>query len=377
MQPIELPTQFQITTKTSSDTICCAGFYFNNFRSGRPVRTKNSKITSGVLMTGIFQANINLLVVVSREGPYIISLNLYNLLTHKLAKRGNIHVQTNSINSRNILRPHFESRKIIFYLESQATIEIRNSFSLKPISTFSLAQLCKELNMSNKFSELRSSVDLDYIPHLSSIVMLLDSKIVLVQCKKTKAAPMILFDGENEEFSSLHYNSKQRTLLVEGTSSLLLITFDEVGVNPTRLLTSNKLGKASKLLCWNPFEELVVVSQRIAQKREHYHILSYRTENLSVAASVLDVPAYGTYYDEDSQSFLYIEGTEEQQAISRVSLKDFNKNIESFEKPAILEGECMAYIPVTDHQHDCYDMMHFHGFLYVGPHFSNEKVFIR
>ena len=377
MQAIELPSQYKVTTQKSSDTTCCSGFVFISFRCGRPLSTSpDTKVSSGVFLVEVFLPKMNLLVGVYREGPYVLTLNLYSLLTFKVMRRGKVYANTNTVNSRYILRSNCESKRIIFYLEGQASIEVRSILSFKVIKTFALAQICNELNMSNQFSELISSVDMDYISHLSSIVLLLNTKVVMVQVHKS-TSPILVFDNEIEKLCSLHYNSKQRTLLVEGTSSLLLITFDEVGVSSTRLLTSNKLGKASKLLCWNPFEELVVVSQRIAQKREHYHILSYRTENLSVAASVLDVPAYGTYYDEDSQSFLYIEGTEEQQAISRVSLKDFNKNIESFEKPAILEGECMAYIPVTDHQHHSYYMISFREILFVGPHFSNEKVFIK
>ena len=377
MQAIELPSQYKVTTQKSSDTICCGGFIFINFRCGRPLNPSLDP-TSGVFLVEVILPKTNLLICVYREGPYILTLNIYNLLSYKLTRRGTIYANTNAVNSRYILRPNHDSKKLIFYLECQSSIEIRSILSLKLIKTLSLAQICNQLNMSNKFSELKCSVDMDYISHLSSIIMLLNTKIVLIQVDKaTTTIPMVLFDNEIEKFNSLRYNSKQRTLLVEGTSSILLLKFDEVGVNSTRLLTSNKLGKASKLLCWNPFEDLVVVSQRIAQKREHYHILSYRTENLSVAASILGVPAYGTFYEEESQSFLYIEGTEEQQAISRVSLKDFNSNIGSFEKPLVLEGECMTYIPVTDHQHDSYYMIGYRTFLYVGPNFNNDKVFIR
>ena len=170
---------------------------------------------------------------------------------------------------------------------------------------------------------------------------------------------------------------QSRRYCVEGTSSLLLVGFDEIGVGYTRLLKSNKLGKASRLLCWDPVEEMILISQKISQKRENIHILSYKNENCAVAASVLNVPSYGNYYEEDSQSFFFIEGDEERQMISYLSLKDFHKSIEGVEQPVILEGEGLTYMPMVDHQHDSYNMTSIHGILVVRPTFSNEKVFIR
>ena len=376
MLAIELPSELRITTKKTEDTICCAGFLFNKFGDIKTLRVKHTKqISSGVLMTGALQPNVNLAVIVSREGSNTLGLNLYNLLTRKLAKRRTIHTQTIPTNSRIVLRSHFEAKRILFYFESQGTIEIRNSISLKIVSTFSLAEICDSLNMSNDFSELKASVDFDYIPHMSNVVILLDSKIVLVQAKKT--TPTILFDNENEKFHRFSYNPNQWILLAEGISSLLLIDFDEFGARSIRLLTSNTLGRSCKLLCWNPFEEIIVVSQRIARKRENFHILSYKTESLTVAASVLDVQTYGNYYNKDSQSLIFIEGNEQLQMMSCLSLKDFNKNIEGVEQPAILEGECMAYLPKTDHQHDSYNLYEFNGIIAVKPQFSSDKVYLR
>lgn len=206
--------------------------------------------------------------------------------------------------------------------------------------------------------------------------MLLGSKIALVTINKGKTKTKVIFESVNNKFSSLHADSKQKILLVEGTS-LLLVGFDEIGVSYTRLLKSNKLGKARRLLCWDPVEEIILISQKFSQKRENIHILSYKNENCAVAASILNVPSYGNYYEEDSQSFFLIEDDEERQMISYLSPKDFHKSIEGAEQPVILEGEGLTYMPTVDHQHDSYNMTSIHGILVVRPTFSNEKVFIR
>lgn len=379
MQAIELPSEYHVAIKQNRDAFCCNGFIVDKYGSRKQIRSKhNIKISSGVLMIAIFQNSLNLLVVIGREGPYMLSLNLFNTLTDKLAKRTIIPILHNSFNFKRILRLHFEAKRIIFYLESQATIEIRNSSSLKPVSTFRLAQICNELNMSDRFSELKASVDLDYIPHLSSIVMILDSQVVMIEGKNAKASPMVIFDSKHEKFKSLRCNTKQRALLVEGNSSLVLLGLNEVGeASYTKVFTSNYLGKAGKLLCWNPFEEIVVVTQRIALSRENFHVLSYKTETISVAASVLNVPTYGNYYEEHSQTLIYVEGNEDQQIISYLSLKDFNKNVVSGATPAILEGQCMAYLPSTDHPHNAFHLINFRGLLFVGPCYSSNSSFKR
>lgn len=153
--------------------------------------------------------------------------------------------------------------------------------------------------------------------------------------------------------------------------------FDNHGVSYMRILTSDKLGRSSKWLNWNPLEELIIVAQRISQKTENFHFLSYRTENLSVAASVLSVPTYGNYYDEMNQLLLYIEGVDGKKRISSVSLENFNAKMQGIEKPAILEGEIMAYLPEDDVYSETYLIKCCHESLIVKPQPVYDDQFIR
>lgn len=233
MQPIDLPPEFQINSNQCQEKTYCDGFIFKNTRDGRPIRLQyRANSLQGIVVTSIHDLDTNLFVVLMREAPNRLSFNLFSVCYCKMIKRISFPIQSAPINSRHILRFCSKKQKLIHYHESHANIEIRNSASLKLISTYSLAEICKDVGLANRFSDLRTSIDLDCIPHLSSMILLLGSKIVLVPEKKTKQKPAVVFDlGGNERYRSITYKEKQRVVLVIGLSSMLIIGLDDIGIS--------------------------------------------------------------------------------------------------------------------------------------------------
>lgn len=381
MHAIDLPKEFQIFTKKREEPIQQEeGYVFKNFlkeRKATKVKSNSSK-TTGILIIGNQVPVGKLIVALCREGPSLLSLNFFRHEKLIPLKRLLLPIAKNAINSRHILRINARKQKLVFYHESSENIEIRNFSSLRLTNLFSLSEICKEVELINLYTELRTSLDLAYIPHLSSLLLLLGPKVVLLADKTVKAPPSVIFDSKDKaKFRKISYDEKKRVLLGVGVTSILLVGFDNHGVSYMRILTSDKLGRSSKWLNWNPLEELVIVAQRISQKTENFHFLSYRTENLSVAASVLSVPTYGNYYDEMNQLLLYIEGVDGKKRISSVSLENFNAKMQGIEKPAILEGEIMAYLPEDDVYSETYLIKCCHESLIVKPQPVYDDQFIR
>ena len=348
MQAIELPRQIQITPECHNERAKCHGFIFTNLKDGKPIRLNYcSKSTVGIVISVETDLDTHLAVALSRESGNRVGFNVFNLTYQfRLVKRSFTQLQCNSINSRHILRFYGKKQKLIYYHESHANIEIRNSVSLKRLSTFSLAEICKEVGLSASFSDLKTSMNLDYIPHLSSMILLLGSKIVMVSEKKTKPKPSVIFNITGHEmYHNIIYQEKRKVLLVEGITSILLMGLDNMGISQLRILKSNLLGRASKLLCWNPIEEVFVVSQRISPKKENHYVLSYATPNLTHIGSLMNIPCYGNHYDEDSQSLFFIEGEGNYKNVSFLEFKGISARLGCPDKPAILEGECLVYIP--------------------------------
>ena len=365
MQPIELPSEFQINPRKRKETQHSGGFIFKNLKDGKPIRLKvRSKDALGIPIAVVHDFDTNIIVVLSRLGTNLL-LSMVVAIYARMVKRVNIPFQSNLINTRHILRFYPRKQKLIRYHEFQANIEIRSSVSLKPLSSFSLAEICREIGLSKNFSDLRTSIDLDYIPHLSSMILLLGAKIVLVPEQKMQK-PSVIYNIEGyEKYRSIVYKEKQRVLLVAGMSSLLLMNLDNTGICQVRVLTSNRLCNSSKLLCWNPSEEIFLLSQRISQKMENYYILNYSTPELTHIASLLNIPAYGNYYDEESQTFFFIEGEDDRKSVSFIPLKGISTKFERVEKPALLEGECMVYVPEEGVQSEHYLIRYYKGTLLV------------
>ena len=376
MQPIELPCEFQINTKKRNENSRVGGFIFKNLKDGKPIRLKlKAKGPMGITIASVHDHDTNLIVILAREGTNHLSFTMYHAIYSRIVKRVIIPIQTNLINSRHIVRFHSKNQKLIHYHESHANIEIRSSISLKPVSTLSLFDICKEVELTNSFSDLRTSIDLDYIPHLSSMILLLGSKIVLVPEQRTKQKPSVIFHIENSErYRSILYKEKRRVMLIVGIVSLLIIELNDVGISQVRVLTSNKLCNSSKFLCWNPIEQIVLLSQRISQKMENYYILSYATPELTHVASLLKIPTYGNYYDEDSQTLFFIEGEDDHKSVSFLCLKGISARLGCPGKPVLLEGECMVYMPEEEFQSEHYLIRYHKDMLVVKrlPHIGDD-----
>ena len=144
MQAIELPEEFQIRTKKSPESMFGHCLMFSNLKEGRAKKYKNhAKTCCGIHVTSANDPSTNLHVSLFREGPNILHMILFNFLNFKVVKRIQVHIHKNSINTRFILRICSKGKKVIFYHESQAVIEIRSLLSLKIISTINLLELCQ------------------------------------------------------------------------------------------------------------------------------------------------------------------------------------------------------------------------------------------
>ena len=242
MQPSEFRTEFHITPQVNNERAKCDGFIFTNLKDGKPIRMSyHIRNTVGMIINAVPDPDTHLLVALSREGGNVLGFNIFSMTYQfRLVKRAFTQLQCNSINSRHILRFYGKKQKLIYYHESHANIEIRNSFSLKRLSSFGLTEICKEVGLSATFSDLRISIDLDYIPHLSSMILLLGSKIVLVSEKKTNQKPSVIFSIKGDEaYHSITYKEKRKVLLVEGMFSMMLLGLDNMGISQLRILKSN------------------------------------------------------------------------------------------------------------------------------------------
>ena len=369
MQAIELPEEFQIKTKKSPESMFGHILIFSNLKEGRALKYRNNaKNCCGIHITSSFDANTNLHVSLFREGPNILHMVLFNFLNFKVLKRVQVHIHKNSINTRFILRICSAGKKIIFYHESQATIEIRSLLSLKIITTVNILELCQSVYPADMFNDARASLDLEYVPHLSSSALLLGTKIVLAPDLKLNQAPTVIFDSkELDQYRKLIYNRDKRTLLAVGGSTILLIEFDNYGVSHLRLLSSDKISKASRFLCWEPEEDVVIFSQKVSFIEENYYILSYRTPNLTLIASLQNIPTYGQLYHQATQTLMFIEGKARNKWVGSLSLKNINISVKDCDEPAVLEGECLVYIPDLEPQTDLFTICHYRNTLFVKP----------
>lgn len=378
MQAIKLPLEFQFTTKKSANTTC-QGYIFSNKKEGKAVKMgQGHRAPIGIPVISVHDSQRHLLIGLCREGPNLLRLNMFSLTSFKLLKRIAMANQQNSINSRYILRSYSANQKVVYYHESHANIEVRSSVTLKLRSSYSLSEICQEIGLSDMFSELKTSLDLDYIPHLSSLVMLLGPKIALMDDKKAKQLPTVIYENTTlENYRSINYDENRKIMLGVGTFSFLLVGFNDTGVSYTKTLSSNLLGKTSRMLCWNPAERMIVLSQRTTQKAENFHFLCYKDGRLTHTASVLNLPPYGNCYDEDSQLLLFMEGDDRNRYISSISLRDFNDRIEDLDKPVELEGEIFAFLPPSDHYHDTYFIKFVRDTLIIKPRTMYEDEFVR
>lgn len=369
MQAIELPKEFQIITKKRPESQCGHGYLFRNLKEGRAIKFKHhAKNSCGIYICSANDARTKLGVSLFREGPNLLNMVLFNFISFSVIKRTQIHVPKSTVNSRIVLKMCPGKQRIIFYHESQGTIEIRSLLSLKVIKTYSLSDICQSVQMTDLFAELRTSVDLEYISHLSSIIMLLGSKIVLIADKKYKEPPLVVFNAkEVDRFRSMHYDPTKRMLMAVAISSLLLVEFDNFGVSCMRLLTSDKLGRSSRFLCWNPKEDLVVFSQKVNFKLENYYIMSYKPANLTVAATIRNIPPYGHSYDESTQTLFFVEDGMMRKRVSSICLKDFNTNFKSLDEPIDLEGQYLTCIPDDGSEANVFKIFYCREALIVKP----------
>ena len=372
MQTLELPEDLRITTKKSPEAKFGHIYIFSNLKEGKAMKFKDhGKCGSGIPITNAFDPRTKLVVCLFREGPNLLNLTLSSMMTLRFLKRAVIHIPKNSFNSLCILRVCSKTQRIFFYNECLAAIQIRSLQSLTIIKTYALADICQRLQFADLFSEVRSSVDLEYIPHLSSMVLLLGCKIVLMPEKKAKEDPVVLFNGKDvDNFRKIMYNVEKRVLLAVGVSAILLVQFDNFGVSGLRLLTSEMLGKSSMFLYWDPKGEMVIFSQRGGGvcKAANYHVLSYKSLNLTLVGSLMHATMYGHQFDEASQTLFLVEnGLGLQKRLSSISLKDLNDDFEKSEEPVELESECLTYLDLIEPETHQYKINYIRDTLVLKP----------
>lgn len=109
----------------------------------------------------------------------------------------------------------------------------------------------------------------------------------------------LLFDCSDlsikERLNALRYESEQRVLLVSGVTSLFLFGFDDAGLSYSRHIACNQLGRAIRLLGWNPKEEFIVIAQRTIGEQESYHLIDYAASDPTFVSFLKGADNHGNF----------------------------------------------------------------------------------
>ena len=302
------------------------GFLFVG--SGKSYKLRwSSKGNLGTILTGHNHLRLGLVLILAREGS-TINFILHSIRnSRRLLKWCSIQIENNYANFHQNVRLCNGESVFLFYHESKAEIEIRSLTSLKKTWSLDLTQMCNKFNLLKYLDQIKASLDFDSITHLGKIVLLLANKLILVK-KDSVDQSEVVFDCSEltikERLMGLRYNFEQRILLVIGMTSFFLFGFDDKGLSYSRNIGCNQLGRAIRLLGWDPKEEFILIAQRIMGDHENYHLIDYRTSDPMIINFLNGKLLLGNCYDSINHRLFYIEiGHDQRKEIRTVSFRDF------------------------------------------------------
>ena len=298
--------------------------------SGKSYKLRESyKGNLGTVIAGQNHLKLGLGLILTREGSTMSFILHNNSSSRRLLKRFSIQIENNYANFHQTVRLCNGESVFLFYHESKAEIEIRSLTSLKKTWSLDLTQMCNKFNLLKYLDQIKASLDFDSITHLGKIVLLLANKLILVK-KDSVDQSEVVFDCSEltikERLMGLRYNFEQRILLVIGMTSFFLFGFDDKGLSYSRNIGCNQLGRAIRLLGWDPKEEFILIAQRIMGDHENYHLIDYRTSDPMIINFLNGKLLLGNCYDSINHRLFYIEvGSDQRKDIRTVSFRDFRE----------------------------------------------------
>ena len=283
---------------------------------------------------------------------------IFHWKNFKWLKSVSISVPDTNANLKTILKLSGKrDSDLLFYHESTPHIEIRNSCSLKKICTFNLEAICNELNLTQYYQELRSSLDPVYVSSLSKLLLCLDSIIVLSDRQGTS---QVIYKSEKQDkrgsFMRAYYNSAMNKAFVQSSTQIVLFDFDEKGVCGSRILQNPLAGKNLNIVNWVPSEGFIIYSSRTIYNKEDIYFVDYLGAEPRLRFVLKDKLPGQVCYCVKKNALIYLEEDYCLQKLARcvwlsTIREDYgdelqgarNQEDETYEQ--IIEGEILAVIP--------------------------------
>ena len=332
------------------------------------------KGNNGTVIMGQQCGRLRLGIILTREGA-TLSFLLHNLRNAQTVKQLCIPIENNYVNYHHIFRVCNDDATFLFYHESKTEIEIRSFNTLKKRRTLDLLPICQKFNLLESLNQIKVSLEFDSIDHLGKIVLVLVNKLVLVK-KDSSNNSEILFDCADlnikERLMGVKYDSEQKVLIASGMVTFFLFGFDDIGLSYSRQIACNQLGRAIRLLGWDPKEEIILIAQRIMGNKENYHLIDYRAPDPVTMSFLKGQSVMGTLYDPEGHKLHFIDvGADKRKEIRTVNFKEFRENYDlgGQQRNYEIEVDTERYtsLPPISETYTYYLMKTFKGLLFFKP----------
>ncbi len=252
-------------------------FYFRDLGQGKTQTIPHVFRTGGGLNIGVVR-NFSLCTQVclrrGAESPLV--LETLFMRRFPIVKRVPVRItQFDQSYSTVFKLCHYDSRFFVFYHEQHPIVEVRSLISLKVVTTCGLEGIFSGLDLNSKANELKTSIDVTYIPFLEQFALAIGSTVVLA---KDSAVKRIIYDAKlhnaKERFTNISYDNCSNHLLVVGTASIVIFQLDSIGTCPARTLPldQSSYGRGARFLGWIHSESLLMIGKTTPQLQEIINI---------------------------------------------------------------------------------------------------------
>jgi len=282
-----------------------------------------------------------LLIASNKLNSDRLQIKLVTTTSLKPIKSTKIFVGDNCETQRLVLKANHASASLLFYHEASMEMRLIKEFALITRRTYHLQSLCASIGISSYVNDIKKLVDLEFIPHLSGLVVSFGMCLGLLLPREE--APRVIYQPQGEVVRSVQYEPKEKLLLVLGSQSISLLDVDTKGVVSSRRLESNFLKMDCRVLVWDSLSKMIVLAQLTAKNRENYHFIGYCSQKINQKTSILNKPRNSSIYCQRRKSLLYMEENRESRAIKSFPLLDADCDQESGE--CRIEGDIIACLP--------------------------------
>lgn len=286
----------------------------------------------------------NYIILINKICNAAIQIKLISLKGLKAIKKTRVYVEDNTDTRKLVLKTNKATSSILFYHEGSMEIRLIKELALVTRKTYHLQELCCCLGINEGITQIKKSIDLEYIPSLCCIVVSFGTCIGLIPT--CKDMPRIIHKTDSDQIRNIYYDSTEKLLLVLGTTSLSLFNIDAQGVTGSRVFNNCFLKMPCRVLGWDTVEGAIVLAQLTNRGRENFHLMRYCSKGIILKTSVINKMKNSSYYSKKCKTLFYVDDDCSQGKIIRGFPMS---NARCDEEECIIEGEKVAVLP----QHCC------------------------